>query len=289
MSWRLVQFVFVFSGQLCDFCFAQRSVDQLDPVLVPLVLPVMEYIAACPPIKKRYHSIEFMAGKKAITKAIIDKGFAGLAYDKKYYAGDDNDVCEKLGFQNAVDALRQTFDWGSVWAAPECAPWVFISRSGTHRTKTRPCGDTTKKRVWKANVQVLHVVTLLATAWLLGLNVFCEHPMTSLIQHYGPFAALVRSCLKYRIVTYLGTFGSASLKPIKVWSSDSSVSRLKAKKTKKPPLAHKNVFGEVNIYCRSALKNSKAYPVAFGRAVAEIFVSLLKARHLSATFLDDQA
>ena len=99
-------------------CGQDRSISDLDPVLVPLVLPIMEYVATQPAKEKRFYSVELMAGHKAITLAMHQKGYAAFAYDKEYFPGNEHNILSSEGFLRGLDALLPL--------ACSSIPWIFL-------------------------------------------------------------------------------------------------------------------------------------------------------------------
>ena len=122
---------------------------------------------------------------------------------------------------------------------------------------------------------VVHVTILLLIAWLRNLHVWIEQPVSSLMNFFSPFQELLTSCIPFSTVTYLGApdFGGDSVKAIKVWSTSSRVEKLRRKKPRGLATLYEKDDSGVRGK-KSLLKDSAAYPIGFGKAVASLFAEL---------------
>ncbi len=250
---------------------ADRSIDRLPPVLVPLLAHMV--LIAGPLLEsgqRDLDSVELFAGQQEITKAMLSQGFQSHALDKSYDPLTQ-DLTTAVGFRTALECVCRLRPGGSLWAAPVCSTWGFISRLGTGRSLSNPAGDTNVTRVRNANQQVICVVMLAILAWYRGCHVWVEQPRCSLMAHFSPFQELVAHVLPHRALTHLGAFGASSAKPLQLWSSSPAVHELARPKPKHSEQVltrrdSRGVHGKRNALCAS-----QAYPKRFGHAVAEVF------------------
>ena len=84
---------------------------------------------------------------------------------------------------------------------------------------------------------------------------------------------VIKHCLPYKVLTYLGAFGAESAKPVLIWSSLQEVEQLKrARPNNLEKLTTRD--GDQVTGKNKMLKLSQAYPEGFGKAVSEIWVLL---------------
>ena len=122
-----------------------RSLDSLDPMLVPWAISSLEYISQNEPKKRFRRGVELFVEEASI---IISAGkyhhLQAVAYDDKYHDDCFNNIIKRKGFSRALNLIMEVLPGGNVWAAPVCGPWVFICRKGTGRTKKDAAGDLKK-------------------------------------------------------------------------------------------------------------------------------------------------
>ena len=133
---------------------------------------------------------------------------------------------------------------------------------------------------------VVRLCLLMLVAWVRGVHLFMENPMSTVIHFFSPLRELIGCILKHKVTVFLSSYGSPCPKPIMIWSTTSHVQRLWRRKGGAQERLTTSENGSVT-GCRKALKASQAYPTAFGEAVASIFVSLAKERSLDDLLEED--
>ena len=138
-------------------------------------------------------------------------------------------------------------------------------------------------KVLNANRMIVMLVAIIAFAWLRDVACFVEQPSSSILRFFGPFAPILRLILTHTCRTYLGAFGSSTVKPIDIYSSEQEVAELQRKKPQKTrkltTRKGHSVTGKV-----TALKNSSAYPTPFGYAVRRVIKTIMKKHDLGRLF-----
>ena len=223
-------------------------------------------------------SVELFAGEAAITVSAQQLGMHSVAYDKSYSESSINDLCSRKGFRRALQLVMRIKQHGSLWGAPVCSSWVWISRGEGGRSTTCPAGNhTTDPRIAHANRMVTLLVFLYLVAWRRGVHIFMENPLSTIMHMFSPMMEFIDSCLKHKVTCYMGAYGGDTVKPLSIWSTTSKVARLW---TKKPKMKKAKKLSTTRAHGvdgnKKELKASQAYPLAFGKAVAAIFQALLQ-------------
>ena len=222
-------------------------------------------------------SVELFAGQMEITRAMLAKDASAVAYDKAYHPGEDlEDITTARGFARALGLVMRICPGGSLWAAPVCSSWGFIGRAQTQRSPFNPAGNRMNRKVKHANRMVVLTCMLMVLAWTREVHLWLEQPQTTIMHRFSPAAELVAHILKHKQSVFLSSYGQASTKPLVIWCSHCVVAKLKRQKPRSTSrkLYFKDKKGRTQGHA-GALKESAAYPPQFGRAVAELFCSLL--------------
>jgi len=264
-----------------------RSLDDLDPMLVPLLLGVQKEIKTCK-AQRNTDSLELFSGLRAITNSASDMGMIAYGYDKEDGPSLANNILSDQGYKKALKLVCSIKPGGFLWAAPECSSWIWVSRSGSGRSSYLPDGDITIPRIDKANRMVSRVVSLMLLAWSRHVHIFLEQPISSVMNFISPLKEFIASCLLFCTVTYLGAFGAKTMKPLNIWSTAKEVMGLKRPRPKSEKRLVKKKDGRTYGKAKD-LHDSSAYPLLFGRAVAEIYVYLAMHEQFSYLFDTDMA
>ena len=263
-----------------------RNMSQLDPVLVPLLVQVMEFVSQRFDDVQDLHLVELFAGAAAITKAGIASGLASEAFDKSYSESDEQDIVSKRGFARALGLVMRLAPHGTLWSAPVCSSWTWIGRSQTGRSSDTPYGDLESHIVVYMNKMVVNLTLLGLLAWVRGAHIFVENPVGTLIHKFSPFEEFLTSCCPHRSVAHLCSYGAPSQKSVLLWSSTPLVANLKLPKV--PTTQRLTVRDENGVTGLSkALKSSQAYPVQFGVVVTKIVRECLEMRSSDDLLLPD--
>ena len=210
----------------------------------------------------------------AITKGMFELGSKAVAFDKKFHR-ELEDFLALPGFARALRLTMRIKPGGSLWGAPDCAPWGWIGRSTTKRSSTMPRGDLFNPRVKRSNRMVVLLVMLFMLAVSRGVIVWLEQPSCTVMHRFSPMKEFV-DLYMWQQQVWLKAFGSRTMKPLTIWCSSPIVQHLH--RPKPPPGLRLSVpahCGGVNGDTKN-LKGSAAYPVGFGRAVAALMRSLAR-------------
>ena len=115
----------------------------------------------------------------------------------------------------------------------------------------------------------MQVVRLLLVAFIRGVQLTIENPLSSLLWMYQPMKTFVHLCCPYQVTTYLGAFGAKTEKGLVLRSSMDSITEVKRKRPKKETLSVRDSNGAVTGK-RKDLKQSQAYTRKFGEALATL-------------------
>ena len=188
-----------------------RRLASLSPVLLPLLVDVLQHIDQ--DVTRDLDSLEFMAGQGEITKAADRLGLASIGYDKTYSSTAINDINSKMGFARAMSLTLRVRRHGSIWRAPVCSSWVWISRSGSDRTQQHAGGNTKIPRIRSGNTMVVRLVLIMLVAWCRGCHLFMENPASTIIQYFSPLRELIACILKHKVGVDLSAYGTEVPKP----------------------------------------------------------------------------
>ena len=137
---------------------------------------------------------------------------------------------------------------------------------------------------------VEYTVMLCCLAFARGCHIYVEQPQSSVMPFYHAMEALFQWTQPVELSVSLGKFGSDTLKPIYVWTTEQDKRihhRIRngppaaaaavdeeppAKKAKKVQLCTRAANGGVTGN-KLALKSSQHYPEAFGKTIADCAVS----------------
>ena len=111
-----------------------KSIDNAQGTILDLLvftLPVVKKYLMC---HRDLHSMEMFSGMKAIACAIAQKQLATEALDKTYSNDPSMDLLTSAGFEHALSTACRLKTAATVWAAPVCSRWVWISRSTSGRS-----------------------------------------------------------------------------------------------------------------------------------------------------------
>ena len=252
-----------------------RSISCLAPVLLPLLCDVLSHLSEFEDISRDVDAVEFMCGKAEISNAAARRGLVSIGYDKSYSASDINDINSLAGFKRAMQLAMRVRPHGSIWCAPVCSSWTWISRSSTGRSVSCAQGDTDRTRTRQSNFMVVRLALILLVAWLRGVHLFMENPVSSVIQHFSPMREVVQCLLTHRVVCHLCSFGADTQKSVAIWSTTPLVSKLYRPKV---PTSKRLCTRDGDSVTGKAkeLKQSQAYPRDFGVAVAAIYCELFQ-------------
>ena len=152
---------------------------------------------------------EDFAGAHALSKAVFEAGYACMARDIKM--SRKLDITSTVGFMAILQGLRCLAIGALAWLAVPCSSWIFLSRGSSKRTRLRPKGKRTFKKVSLANKVARRVVYLCHYIEKKGAFWCIENPTSSIINQYPPMRELLDRPEIREIRVNLGQFGASSM------------------------------------------------------------------------------
>ena len=231
--------------------------------------------------------VDFYMGRGHI-KECFDVDFRALGYE----IADDCVMQNALTLQGLITMILYGMrlcscglsHWGTV-----CSSWVFLSRSSTGRTTDNVRGRTSCLSVRQGNTQVSRMcLTLLllqakGTAWIL------EQPASSIMYLSDAMQWYWRRFQWHAVSTSMGAYGGPTLKPTKLRSNKSWVSKMMRKPTDDDQVRFRELKGlsqtAVQLAPHSdgrkrctgnakALKDSQTYPLEYAKHLTRTFKSI---------------
>ena len=135
--------------------------------------------------KTLFYCVEGMSGMGNLSKGFQKLNMDALRLDRKY--SSTCDFSKPQGVRNYIVALRSLDRRGVAWYGVECSSWVWVSRSGTHRSAENPEGNEENAKVREANLVrdgIVFLMLLLAESYRLFV---VEQPCSSLLNASAPF------------------------------------------------------------------------------------------------------
>ena len=225
--------------------------------------------------------VEYFAGKLAITQSMRGAGLRAFGYDLEYAVGDETNMLSVSGFIFAVMLACCGIARGAAWFAPVCSSWIWVCRSITGRWEGNAEGRRWIPSVMDGNIMCARTVLLAYFFDAKGSMIGIEQPEGSVMEYSRRFQQLLteRSMFVSPEVA-LGLFGSASRKPIKVYSNVQSIGAIMQHRLHPSlpaglaTLCRVDTRADGSRACsgrRGILKESQEYPRAFGEAVTRVF------------------
>eukprot|EP00435_Cladocopium_sp_Y103_P046754 s3581_g13.t1 len=158
----------------------------------------------------------------------------------------------------------------------QCSSFVPLCLSVSKRSHANSFfGDLTREFVKIGNALMMVTSFLMVLGLALGHHVTLEQPLEQPTGSVMPLNPVIKSVLTFfhmkNHVTYLGSFGAKSVKPVRLLSTLS----LESCETEKPSHMGESLatLGPNGEYTgkKESLMESEHYPVSFGRAVAKSF------------------
>ena len=203
---------------------------ELSPALTVLLTQVLLWSAGKEPPVRDLHTVELFSGDMEITKKLLDLGCRRVGFDKRY--DPDEDLCASKGFETAMSIVLRLRPHGHLWAAPVCSSWGFIGRSATGRSQGNAGGNRYNLKTKLANRMVVLLAHLILLAYVRNVHIWLEQPLSSIMPGFSPMTETIEERLEHACTTYLYAFGSASTKPLKIWSTCPNVQKLSRKRPK---------------------------------------------------------
>ena len=235
-------------------------------------------LSKLPPLHPGLQHVEFFSGDGEVTRAQRRAGRFAAAFDLRDSQHQLQDFISDAGFANAVCLVLALVGGGQCTAAPVCSSFVWLCRSSTMRSLSRPLGNDDCRAVAVGNEIVSKLVLLITM--LLAKNVFfiLEQPTDSIMQSHPRIQWLCSMGLLYRTSVRMADFGHTSVKASWLYSGHPFVGDIKLFTTHegrwRPLESLTSVTVDDNVRMitgrPSSLKCSQAYTPEFGRAVLKV-------------------
>ena len=240
----------------------------------------------------RFHAVEFYAGKGTIYNAFEEHGCKAAKLDKSYGSDPQYDFTSPEGLVCLIFYILCLRLRGLNFHAIVCSTWVWMSRSSTGRTNSRPSGNESEV-VRLANLMVTRACLMIR----LAASKFCrwaiEQPATSTLPRFKRMRQLAKApdalmCGPFTTVrTNMRAFGGPTLKPTLVLGNPwVALLGREGHVIKETGTGHKLVHAFVDkkgvrrVTGRAReLKASQEYPDLFGQAVYRHFQETMIPSH----------
>ena len=220
--------------------------------------------------------VELMAGHMAISTAFASQGLVAAPFDIKL--SRSHDILSPEGFLNMLWSILNLDGDGLLWAAPMCSNFIHVCKWVHGRSHEDPLGNTRYKSVRDSNVMASRIALLIRVAVFIGVMWAFEQSNSSVFEAHPRIADVLHHSGYYLVRTWLGAFGAPTPKLIKVYSWGAWIfrlerqlvrSRLKKSGTTEITVSRSGRKGVQGI--KKQLKDTQAYPPAFGVAVVRNF------------------
>eukprot|EP00438_Fugacium_kawagutii_P007466 Skav236410 [mRNA] locus=scaffold7610:13607:14401:- [translate_table: standard] len=257
-------------SDLMHMCFpefeASTPVENMMAALVDRAQFLRERSSA-----RLFQFIEYFAGKANLSRALLERGFRGAAFDIIF--SNEHNALSSVGMRLFIDALVSSASKCLAWFGTQCSSFVGLCVSNSMRGPVNAfLGDRSREFVQVGNSLMICTAFLLFLCRLCGITTCLEQPLNSCMPLCPVLSSVLHFTQSAKIVTYLGAFGGPSAKPIQIWTSSAAFGHLVKAKPEglDGGLVTKGPNGSYTGN-KSALEESGVYPPQFGQEVAFIF------------------
>ena len=218
--------------------------------------------------------LDVCAGKARMCKWGEMAGLNVAAIDRSHAKHMNLTTVEGLGLA-VVMALRVVCG-GLMFLGPQCSTWVWMSRSQTKRSQSRPLGDASSACVREGNDLNAAVALVCAIAHEMGVFWVLEQPSTSLFCSTAAMSRTIATTQAARASFAMSLYGHTSRKHTLLYGTPPWLHSYQARATKRSntepltPLTTTTV-GKGGIKAttgrRAYLQASQVYPVKFALAI----------------------
>lgn len=219
--------------------------------------------------------VEFCSGCGNLTKALGQWRACcfDIVYDKAH------DMLTKNGCRLYLDAVASLAQKGLIWLGVPCSSWVPLCSSVSKRNALNGfLGDMNRLFVMTGNAQMVVTSIIMFLGALLGHCIMLEQPLGSCLPKVKPLSTVLTFFKLHKFVTYGGSFGGPSVKPLQLWGTHLVFKNLERERP------DPNLF-ENTLATRSGssgftgnpglLAESAEYTPMFGAEVAKCYASVL--------------
>lgn len=236
------------------------------------------------PLIKLTHFQEECSGCGALTAGVREYSFKALRRDKLYHPYFD--LLTAIGFLTTLAAVRSLVCGGVYWAAPPCSTWIWLSRSTTGRSLTRPRGSRIWKKVRRANRLIRRLLYICEYLFQKKVHYVIENPVSSLVWSYRPMEEMLKRHNAFSVSVPLGAYGGPLEKRVTLYTTCPWIQELGTTldPTRRERLArikshfnieivkkHRDkVTGKVKVAGGRHLASTAAYPIGLGLKVGSL-------------------
>ena len=227
--------------------------------------------------------VESFSGAGQIWRAFNRMGMRAEGFD--YVDDPIQDFNLPEVFLICLRKLRRLKNGGlSHWGIP-CCSWICTNLGTSGRSELNPEGRQRYASVDTANVQANRLALLFLFCLISGIAWLVEQPLSSLLMLMPRLAKILLSIKHIFLTTYLGAFGGDTLKPIKLWGTETWMYRLRRdikdiptkereammERSKANVVEGVNDKGEKTWTGTEMLTETQTYPQEFGETVASLY------------------
>ena len=240
-----------------------------------------------PVMDRNFSAVEFFSGVATIASAfnscveLTTRGLTAKTYDIIDDATHQN-LNTPAGLLTALWFASRICRGGLSHWATVCSTWIFMSRSSTGRSSQNIWGRLSSERCAEANAQVARMVAILMLIEALNAVWIVEQPMTSLMHEVPYFRYLPKFSKMVKVHTWMGAYGGRTRKATYLLSGSQFTKRLKrklpatfrARDNDRTSIQHTSGSDSRKAVSGGpGLKETQAYPVAYGSAVLDAWES----------------
>ena len=218
--------------------------------------------------------VEESCGHAEITRNVINLGLRAVCHDIKI--DGSHDYLSGLGFRNSCESAMRLKPKCNMHSGTKCSSFVWIHRHTAGRSKTHILGNIARESVREGNASSLRWAFQSLLGKFIDISNTLEQPMSSVFVHLQWVSRVTELAGSRRIATWLGAFGAAAPKPIKLVSNATWIDELRRQKPTHTMQSLATCSGHSVTGGRN-LQESERYPNDFGEAYGGAFKASLDA------------
>lgn len=218
--------------------------------------------------------VEFFCGKGELSKAAIELGLHGVSLDWCLNP-EGHDCLTPEGLRVFLAVLSGCAPAALSWLGTQCSSFVVLCRAQSLRTETNMFeGDVSRSFVRVGNALASISALLMFISYMTLCVPVLEQPGNSCLPSCGVMRCVLHHIQAYRVMTYHGSFGAETIKPLQIISTSPRISALIRPR---PTVTVTDDDGKEGLVTRSEdgaftgnkqnLESSQAYTRQFGLAV----------------------
>ena len=215
--------------------------------------------------------VEIFAGAGWLTHEMLRGGFLGVAFD--YVMNASHDVLNSCGLRLVLNAVCQIRKFGLCWLATPCSSFTVLCRCQSRRMPENGyLGEADGYNFVKTGNYLMEISSLIYfLCYLLSIWVALEQPQNSCMMDCASLKGVALYCNAKRYLTYMGSFGGPTVKPLQILSTWEKLRGLERPRPSMVEAESLVVRSEKGFTGRKdLLHQSQVYTQLFGCAVCEI-------------------